>query len=129
MARRGQGRYRSNLELIEKSCRVTGLRDLMHLRASHIKPWRVSDDIEKLDGYNGLLLSPHVDHLFDRGWVLFENDGYLVPSPKLNPSVLQSWRIEPDRNGQPFVPQQIEYLEYHRECILCIYLEGQGISG
>jgi hypothetical protein len=40
-----------------------------------------------------------------------------VPSPKLNPSVLQSWRIEPDRNGQPFVPQQIEYLEYHRESI------------
>ena len=117
MARRGQGRYRSNLELIEKSCRVTGLRDLKHLRASHIKPWRVSDDREKLDGYNGLLLSPHVDHLFDRGWVLFENDGHLVPSPKLNPSVLQSWRIEPDRNGQPFVPQQIEYLEYHRESI------------
>ena len=117
MARRGQGRYRSSLELIEKSCRVTGLRDLKHLRASHIKPWRVSDDKEKLDGYNGLLLSPHVDHLFDRGWVLFENDGHLVPSPKLNPSVLQSWRIEPDRNGQPFVPQQIEYLEYHRESI------------
>ena len=117
MARRGQGRYRSNLELIEKSCRVTGLRDLKHLRASHIKPWRVSDDTEKLDGYNGLLLSPHVDHLFDRGWVLFENDGHLVPSPKLNPSVLQSWRIEPDRTGHPFVPQQIEYLEFHRESI------------
>lgn len=117
MARRGQGRYRTNLEHVEKSCRVTGLRDLKHLRASHIKPWRVSDDAEKLDGNNGLLLSPHVDHLFDRGWVQFENEGRLVASPKLNPVVLQSWRIEPDRNPQPFVPQQIEYLEYHREFI------------
>lgn len=117
MARRGQGRYRKNLEQIEKSCRVTGLRDLNHLRASHIKPWRLSNDFEKLDGNNGLLLSPHVDHLFDRGWILFENDGHLVQSPNLDPIVIKSWKIEPDRNPQPFFPQQIEYLEFHREFI------------
>jgi len=39
-ARRGQGVFRSNVELIETSCRITGLRVLHHLRASHIKPWK-----------------------------------------------------------------------------------------
>lgn len=116
-SRRGQGVFRHNVEQIEKSCRVTGLRDLQHLRASHIKPWKDSDDYEKLDGHNGLMLSPHVDHLFDRGWILFEDNGMLVPSPKLDALVLQSWRIEPDRQPKPFVPRQIEYLEYHRELV------------
>ena len=117
MARRGQGVFRHNVEQIEKSCRVTGLRDLQHLRASHIKPWKDSDDDEKIDGHNGLMLSPHVDHLFDRGWILFEDNGMLVPSPKLDVLVLQSWRIEPDRKPRPFLASQIEYLEYHREII------------
>jgi hypothetical protein len=117
MARRGQGVFRHNVEQIEKSCRVTGLRDLQHLRASHIKPWKDSDDYEKIDGHNGLMLSPHVDHLFDRGWILFEDDGMLVPSPKLDVLVLQSWRIEPDRQPKPFLTRQIEYLEYHREMV------------
>lgn len=116
-ARRGQGVFRHNLELIEKSCRVTGLRDLQHLRASHIKPWRKSSDLEKVDGNNGLLLSPHVDHLFDRGWIKFQDDGTLVPSPRLDLIVLQSWRIEPDRDLRPFIAQQIDYLEYHRESV------------
>lgn len=117
MARRGQGVFRRNVEQIETSCRVTGLRDLQHLRASHIKPWRDSSDDEKIDGHNGLMLSPHVDHLFDRGWILFENNGMLVPSPKLDLEVLQSWRIEPDRQLRPFLPRQIGYLEYHRELV------------
>jgi hypothetical protein len=117
MARRGQGVFRHNVEQIETSCRVTGLRDLLHLRASHIKPWKDSNDIEKVDGHNGLLLSPHVDHLFDRGWILFEDNGRLVPSPKLDLLVLQSWRIEPDRMPRPFLPRQIEFLEYHREVV------------
>jgi hypothetical protein len=116
-SRRGQGVFRHNVEQIEKSCRVTGLRDLQHLRASHIKPWKASDDFEKLDGHNGLMLSPHVDHLFDRGWIEFEDNGILVPSPKLDVLVLQSWRIEPDRHPKPFLPKQTEYLAYHRELV------------
>lgn len=116
-ARRGQGIYRSNLEQIEKCCRITGLRSVRHLRASHIKPWRVSDDAEKIDGHNGLLLSPHCDHLFDRGWVMFTDDGHLVPSPRLETEVLTAWRIEPPAKSEPFLPKQVEYLEYHREFV------------
>lgn len=117
MARRGQGVYRHNLELVETECRVTGLRSLRHLRASHIKPWRFSDDSEKVDGNNGLLLSPHVDHLFDRGWIRFNEDGVLVPSPRLESEVLTSWRIEPPARPKPFNDRQCEYLQFHAERI------------
>ncbi len=54
--------YRKNPEGFERACRLTGVSDLRHLRASHIKPWRASTSVQKLDGNNGLLLSPHVDH-------------------------------------------------------------------
>ncbi|MGC3834414.1 HNH endonuclease [Moritella viscosa] len=64
-ARRGQGKYRRNLEKIESCCRVTGLANKQFLVASHSKPWRVSSNFEKLDGNNGFLLSPHIDRLFD----------------------------------------------------------------
>jgi len=94
-----------------------GSRDRGALRASHIKPWRVSTDLEKLDGYNGLLLSPHVDHLFDRGWITFTRDGFLKPSPRLDPVVLSTWRIEPKRVVTPLSDRHQEYLEYHREAV------------
>ena len=82
-SRRGQGVFRDNVIQIEKYCRVTGVRAIEHLRASHIKPWAKSDDLEKVDGNNGLLLSPHVDHLFDRGWIRFEADGTMNGTYKL----------------------------------------------
>jgi predicted restriction endonuclease len=54
---------------------------LEHLRASHSKPWRDSSNEERLDGENGLLLTPSIDHLFDRGFISFRSDGRLLVSP------------------------------------------------
>lgn len=113
-ARRGQGVFRANLEQIERKCRVTGLLDRRHLRASHIKPWFICDDNEKLDGFNGLLLSPHVDHLFGRGYVSFSDSGDLLVSKELNQAVLESWGISLPRNVGPFGEEQRRYLGYHR---------------
>ena len=93
-ARRGQGLFKSRVELVEKACRITGLRRPEHLVASHIKPWRDANDSEKLDGYNGLLLSPHVDHLFDRHYISFTNQGKILISPMLSSGVLAKWSIE-----------------------------------
>jgi hypothetical protein len=87
-ARRGQGIFKANVRLNETRYRVTGVSHVRHLIASHIKPWRECTDHEKLDGCNGLLLAPHVDHLFDRGYISFEDDGRLLVSPRLNPEVL-----------------------------------------
>jgi putative restriction endonuclease len=93
---------------------VTGLLDRRHLRASHIKPWFICDDREKLDGFNGLLLSPHVDHLFERGYVSFSDSGDLLVSKELNYAVLESWGIALPRNVGAFSQEHCRYLEYHR---------------
>lgn len=114
-ARRGQGVYRMNLEQIEKSCRVTGITDGRYLRASHIKPWCKSDNNERIDGYNGLLLAPHVDLLFDRGWISFADDGKLLVSKKLPHKVLTAWGIRRILNVGNFRAQQCKYLAWHRQ--------------
>ncbi|MEO8526672.1 MAG: HNH endonuclease signature motif containing protein, partial [Caldimonas sp.] len=64
MKARIQGRFRSRVELTEPACRLTGVKDRRMLRASHIKPWAKSSNLEKLDGQNGLMHAPYVDHLF-----------------------------------------------------------------
>jgi hypothetical protein len=114
-ARFGQGVFRQNVEQVEHACRVTKVLDRRHLRAGHIKPWRSSDDREKLDGCNGLLLAPHVQHLFERGYISFADDGDLLVSRMLNPSVLAAWGVTPPFNAGGFRPEQQVYLAYHRE--------------
>jgi len=116
-ARRGQGTYRKNLQMVESSCRVTGLTDSQHLRASHIKPWCVSSDRERLDGSNGLLLSPHIDHLFDNGYISFEASGALMVSKRLNPEIIERWGLDVARNVGTFSAQQRRYLAYHRTVV------------
>ena len=113
MARVGQGLYRRRLGSIEHCCRLTLVGDKEHLRASHIKPWRDATDEERLDGNNGLLLSPHVDYLFDHGFISFTDNGELLISPTLNKTVLTQWGIR-DNNVGSFNPQQQTYLAYHR---------------
>lgn len=117
-ARRGQGVFRENVESRELRCRVTGITNPRYLRAGHIKPWRISDDAEKIDGDNGLMLAPHVDHLFDQGMISFENDGTLIVSRKSDITVLEAWGIPMQLNVGPFTPQQCGYLEYHRKNVL-----------
>jgi len=107
--------HRSRVELIEPSCRVTGLTDRRFLRASHIKPRADSDNRERLDGHNGLLLSPHVDHLFDKGFVTFANDGALIVSESVPQSVLSAWKVSSDVSARPLLPGQEVYMEYHRK--------------
>ena len=116
-SRRGQGIFKANLRLVESRCRITGVSNIKHLRASHIKPWAASDNHEKIDGYNGLLLSPHVDHLFDRGFISFRDSGVLLVSKELNPKVLEQWSILGSQNVGEFRAAQCQYLDYHRQVI------------
>src|SRR5258708_22101079 len=84
-ARRGQGAFRANVESIEKECRLTGVTNPSLLIASHIKPWRSCETAqERLDGMNGLLLTPDADLLFDRGFITFEDDGEVRVSPRFD---------------------------------------------
>lgn len=113
-ARRGQGVFKANVRLNEHACRVTGVSNPLHLRASHIKPWVNSTDSEKLDGCNGLLLAPHVDHLFDRGWISFSDDGYLLVSAQVEPNLLSQWGINVAQHVGTFNLRQMSFLNYHR---------------
>ena len=114
-SRRGQGIFRNNVQMIEKFCRVTKLRDKELLIASHIKPWKDSDDKEKIDGNNGLLLSPHIDKLFDNGLISFSDVGDLLISSKVNIEVFNLWGIDPNLNIGKFSSEQMRYLAYHRK--------------
>ena len=116
-SRRGQGVFKANVRLNEKGCRVTGVTDPFHLRASHIKPWKDSTDEEKLNGCNGLLLAPHVDHLFDKGLITFSTQGDLIISPKLDHELLAKWGIPTVANVGGFNPGQAVFLEYHRDMV------------
>ena len=114
-SRVGQGLYRSRLQTIEACCRVTGVSDSRLLTASHIKPWSVSSDAEKLDGNNGLFLSPHIDRLFDRGLISFSNSGELLLSESVDLDQLSRWGIEENINVGSFNSLQCQYLAWHRE--------------
>lgn len=116
-SRRGQGVFKRNVMLHEKGCRVTNVTDIRHLRASHIKPWSVSNDQEKLSGSNGLLLSPHIDHLFDEGWISFGDKEDILVSKKITPGLTSAWAIDVDHKIGKFTDSQSEFLEFHRSNI------------
>ena len=122
-ARLGQGIFKSNVAKIEPVCRVTGVAERRHLIASHIKPWRDSDNFERMAGANGLLLSPHVDHLFDRGLITFRDSGTLVVSAELSQDVVTRWSLNAPQVLKPFRKNQSEFLDYHRDVIF-----KQGLS-
>ena len=119
-ARRGQGRFRENVEKIETSCRVTRVSDSEFLIASHIKPWRSSDNRERLDGENGLLLTPSIDRLFDRGYISFSDSGQLIMSPVASRDTLASLGVPVECSLEVggFTQGQKHYLAYHRRDIL-----------
>jgi hypothetical protein len=113
-SRRGQGVFRSNVLLREEYCRVTRVNEPRHLKASHIKPWRDATDAERLDGANGLLLSPHVDHLFDEGYITFSSSQALVIVPEVRDKLLDAWGIDAGVHVGEFSREQNAYLDYHR---------------
>jgi hypothetical protein len=120
LARRGQGLFKQRVMEIERACRITKVAREEHLRASHCKPWRDATNEERLDGENGLLLTPSIDHLFDRGFISFENDGQVIVSPVAHTDSLQRMGVDPvspPRVGA-FSEGQRRYLDYHRDNVL-----------
>jgi putative restriction endonuclease len=118
-ARNGQGAYKNALLQTMAQCPFTEISERFLLRASHIKPWAVSDNTERLDGYNGLLLSPTYDVLFDRGMISFQNNGELLVSPLLSVDTrrklnLVEGQIYDIANSHGIRNQ---YLDYHRRFI------------
>lgn len=114
LARRGQGKFRARVQTVEPSCRVTGVSAEKFLIASHIKPWKDSENLERLSGNNGLFLSPHVDRLFDSGFISFTAAGKILVAQSLDADVLPKWHIDPRMSVGKFNGEQAYFLEFHQ---------------
>ena len=119
-ARRGPGLFKERVSRIESRCRITGVDNPVHLVASHCKPWRDATNEERLDGENGLLLTPSIDHLFDRGFIGFEDNGRLTISPVAHHPSLLRMGIHPTAalNVGSFTSGQRRFLDFHRNAVL-----------
>src|SRR4029450_12059048 len=104
----------------EKRCRITGVENPVHLIASHCKPWRDSTNEERLNGENGLLLTPSIDRLFDGGFISFEDNGRLIVSPVADRASLRGMGVETETavNVGPFASGQRAFLLFHRSAVL-----------
>ncbi|WP_175911298.1 HNH endonuclease signature motif containing protein [Burkholderia sp. BCC1640] len=84
-ARVGQGKFRTDLlKRWNNQCSLTGLANTDLLVASHIHAWSLSTNDERIDPDNGLLLAPHIDRLFDKGLISFDQGGGLLIGPNLS---------------------------------------------
>lgn len=112
--RLGQGQFRSKLFEIWGGCAVTGYRNTQLLLASHIKPWRNSNNEERLDKYNGLLLVANLDKAFDLGFISFDDGGKVMIS-----KYLEALDVIGLREGMSFNVRRENklYLGYHREVL------------
>ncbi|MEK6495258.1 MrcB family domain-containing protein [Myroides odoratimimus] len=115
-SRLGQGFFRSELIKLNKQCAISGCINTNLLIASHIKPWRVCNNKERIDPYNGLLLLPTFDKLFDQGFISFNNNGEIIISDQILGyhellGLTTKVKISVNQN-------QHKYLDYHRKNVL-----------
>lgn len=118
-ARIGQGLYRERLLEECPFCPITMINDERLLIASHIKPWAVSSDTERLDPKNGFMLSPLYDKLFDRGFITFSDDRCVHISNWLSPQNIRRIGITEGKFIQllPLDDKRKEYLAFHRASV------------
>ncbi|TAL72331.1 MAG: HNH endonuclease [Rhodanobacter sp.] len=115
----GQDLYRGALmQFWGGRCALTGI-ELPPglLRASHAKPWADASDDERLDPFNGLLLTVRYDVLFDQGWISFDDAGKLLASPALDAPMRSFLGLVPGMALRFVLPGHVPYLHYHREHI------------
>lgn len=118
--RTAQSQYRKNcLDLWDGKCAVTGIDNPSYLIAGHIKPWRESNNNEKIDSFNSVLLSPDYDKLFDKGIISFEPNSGKIILPEDSTLQEQLYVLGVKENDRlRFVPDKtIEYLEFHKRNI------------
>ena len=112
----GQLQFRNKVIKLEGACPITGVASPAFLRASHIKPWRVCETAEeRLDPYNGLALAPHIDQLFDQGYITFDTSGSLILSDECPPMIPIQWGFE-EKISQSLIEvnsKRSKFINYH----------------
>jgi len=118
-SRVGQGLFRQRLIEYWKGCSVTGCQNYPLLMASHIMPWKKSNNMQRLDVYNGLLLIPNLDKLFDRGYISFSKTGKIILSDLLSKDDVRIFNLNPSIRLVRLENEHLPYLKYHQEyCLL-----------
>ena len=115
LSRIGQGKFRNQLIDYWAACSISNFGNTNLLVASHIKPWRESNNFERLDVFNGLLLLPNYDKLFDKGYISFDNKGKITISKYLNEKELKILNVNPETKLINIENKHNEYLQYHNE--------------
>ena len=114
-ARIGQGLFRNRLLSYWAGCSITGCKLTNILIASHIKPWRNSSNAERIDLFNGLLLTPNYDKLFDLGFISFDDNGKIILSKEFPKSEQQILGIDNHTHLISVDERHFRYLKFHRE--------------
>lgn len=118
-SRIGQGIFRRGLIEYWHGCAISQCPLTWMLIASHIKPWRDADNQERLDAYNGLLLLPNYDKLFDLGYISFNPKGKIMYSRLLDKFDREAIGLTNDLHLTKLEEQHLKYLKYHNEnCFL-----------
>lgn len=115
-SRVGQGYFRDNLlEYWGGSCAVSGVNNASLLRAAHIKSWKSSNDVERLDTYNGILLLVSYDIAFEIGLISFASDGSIMISNRADERDLRALAIRSDARLSRTDDRHLPFLAYHRQ--------------
>lgn len=117
--REGQAKYREELLMQCPYCPFTMITEERLLIASHIKPWAASDDNEKIDPFNGYILSPLYDKLFDRGFITFTDNRHVILSECISPYTWKKLGLKNDTFIQalPMDEKRIAYLKFHQQSV------------
>ena len=115
-ARVGQGPFRDALLIYwEGTCPVAGVDHATLLRASHIKAWSDSTDLERIEPFNGILLCAHIDALFDRHLITFEDDGLMRISPLISGENRERLGLRNNMRIEGLSSRHRPYLAHHRQ--------------
>ena len=123
----GQDVFRDGLlEYWEGRCAITGLAVPELLRASHIKPWADCEtDEERLDVFNGLLLAPHLDAAFDRGFITVADDGAVVVSAVLGAEDRRVLGLDVALQVSALADGHRDFLPWHRASVFRPKRDGE----
>lgn len=118
-ARYGQGKYREQLLEQCRFCPFTMISDERLLIASHIKPWAAASETEKIDPYNGYMLSPLYDKLFDKGFITFTDKRHVILSEFISPYTWKQIGLKNDSfiSSLPMDEKRVEYLRFHHKSV------------
>lgn len=121
-SRIGQGKFRDVLmNKYNGACIVTGINIPTLLIASHIKPWAVCNNSERLSSDNGLLLSATYDRLFDSGLISFDDSGLILVSKYVDDVNKSKLNLNNKSYVDVSFSKETKHnLEYHRDVVFLI---------